>query len=664
MSTKKLVPVRPSGTKPIRQADKRARQKKLNSHLKVSEKIGKLLDNNQDKIFWISFGLTLLSGFLLFDVRVTISGDDSSYIVRAADFIQHFTFPSFQGPLYPIVLSPFVGIFGIRVVFLKLISLFLILGFTWFIYQAFKNRIPSLLLTSMLFLVSVNSYLLYYASQTYSEALFMFLQALTFFVFFNWFVDVKKEKKAIQIRRHIVLALCVLSLVLTRSIGVAAVFAIAGYFLFKGQWKNLLCFIISFVLVVLILETIKYFVWKTTDLNFTIQIQSLMDKDYYNPAMGRENFTGLLQRFASNSNHYISNYLYTILGLQNPDNSFAGYPAVTILTYIILLASVIFTFKKNNYLFFTSIYTIVFLFFTFLIANTYWGQYRFIIPYIPMILLILLASFYFVLNLKPLTGFKGLLSVLVVILFILSVNTSIPVMVAARQVGNKYSGLTPAWNHYCKISEWASVNLPKDALVACRKPSISFIYAKGKRFYGIMRIPARKGDSFVKNWQQKHLPYYLVAASSFQNHPVSNELYFTIKKSTVGIGYTNEELGIHNVKFCIMDFPDSIRTRTLEELSKSKIDVISNIEAQKFILNDTVSKISIVFPDSLLQMLVKAKVIYVLTANLHGYQTVEQFIGNIEFKYPKIRTKIMQIGEDNDDPAFIYKLNYDSYDLK
>ncbi|MDP4281877.1 MAG: hypothetical protein Q8867_06960, partial [Bacteroidota bacterium] len=337
---------------------------------------------------------------------------------------------------------------------------------------------------------------------------------------------------------------------------------------------------------------------------------------------------------------------------------FTGQPVVTVLTCAMLVASAIFSFRKNNYLFFTSLYTIVFLFSTFFIVNEYWGQYRFIIPCIPFAVLSLLTLFYFVLDMKQLAGIRWMFPVMICILFILSIKTLIPDIESARKIKNRYSGLTSDWEHYCRISEWAYSNLPKDALVACRKPSISFIYGHGKRFYGIMNVPSMSADSCLNNWQHNHLNYYLIQATSISNNPVSRDLYFAFKNSLVGYGFDNRELGTHDIKFYIMNFPDSIRARTLTELNRSGIEATSDYKVLKTILNEPGSKISIVYPDSLVLMLEKSKVTHILTANLQGYQTVERFMSYLEFKYPEIKTPVMQIGDNNDSPAFIYQLNY------
>ena len=659
---KKPVHPKPSGPKQVSNAGKRVDSKNRNQSLPLTEKIDKFLNLNMNRVFWISFGITILMGLLLFDIRVSLSGDDASYIIRADDFFQNFYFPGFQGPLYPIFLSPFVGIFGIRVIILKFISLLLMLGFIWFTYKAFYRRIPLMLLTAILFLTSVNSCILFYASQTYSEALFMFLQALTFLVFFTYFIDADKETSPVSIKRHFILASCVLALVLTRSIGLAAIFAISGYFIVKLQWKNLIRFIGSFALLMIVFELVKYLIWNYSGVTSTLQVQSLMAKDYYNPAMGKENLMGIIHRFFENSNQYISNYFYTIIGLNKPEDIFAHFPVVTVITYILLSGSVIIAFRKNNYLFFTGIYVLVFLVITFLIVNTYWGQDRFIIPYISLILLVLLAFFYFILELKPFTSFKALFPVFVSVLFLMTLYSAVEPIIAARQITNRYSNLTPDWKNYCRISEWASQNLPDEALVACRKPSISFIYGRGRHFYGIMNVPSYPGDSILLNWQKKQLHYSLITASSLKNGPVSKDLYYTFKKNVVGYGIDNE-LGVHNIKFYIMNFPDSVKSPTFAELNKSKIEVTSDFEDLKLMLNNPALKISIIYPDSLVKMLYKAKVTHVLTANLRNYATVERMMSYIEFKYPDIKSKIMQVGSDESDAAYIYKLNYDQCGL-
>ncbi|MFZ4707720.1 MAG: hypothetical protein ACOYMF_17090, partial [Bacteroidales bacterium] len=48
------------------------------------------LDQRLGWLIWVIMGITFLFSLLLFDSRVSLSGDDSFYIIRASDFIHSF----------------------------------------------------------------------------------------------------------------------------------------------------------------------------------------------------------------------------------------------------------------------------------------------------------------------------------------------------------------------------------------------------------------------------------------------------------------------------------------------------------------------------------------------------------------------------------------------
>ena len=70
--------------------------------------VDQFLTKRLNLIFYLSLGLAILFSILLFDVKVGPGGDDSAYIQRAFNFVHGFIFPGYQGPLYPMVLSPFI----------------------------------------------------------------------------------------------------------------------------------------------------------------------------------------------------------------------------------------------------------------------------------------------------------------------------------------------------------------------------------------------------------------------------------------------------------------------------------------------------------------------------------------------------------------------------
>ena len=76
----------------------------------------------------------------------------------------------------------------------------------------------------------------------------------------------------------------------------------------------------------------------------------------------------------------------------------------------------------------------------------------------------------------------------------------------------------------------------------------------------------------------------------------------------------------------------------------------------------------LIYPDSLLIPLIENKVTHVLTANLRRnsvqkdgmiINTVERYMAYIQDKYPDFMTPVQKIGSDDDEPAVIYKLNYE-----
>ena len=47
------------------------------------DSIDSFFDKHLSKFFWLSFIIAVILGYLLFDSRVSLTGDDSEYIIRA-----------------------------------------------------------------------------------------------------------------------------------------------------------------------------------------------------------------------------------------------------------------------------------------------------------------------------------------------------------------------------------------------------------------------------------------------------------------------------------------------------------------------------------------------------------------------------------------------------
>ncbi|MCX6247330.1 MAG: hypothetical protein NTW10_06330 [Bacteroidetes bacterium] len=637
--------------------------------LSLFEKINQFLSEHARAIFWIILSLALIVGFLLFDIRFSLSGDDSSYVARAYNFIHHFRSPEFQGPLYPIVLGPFVGLFGLSAIPLKILSLLFLLGSFFFLYKAFNERIPSLLLMALLVLLAINSSILYYGSQTYSEALFMFIQSLTVYLFFKGFIDKEEDKSLVAVwKNQWPLIVCLLCLWLTRFIGFSATLAVGLFFIYRKQWKNLLVLSAAFLSLLILYQGYLLLFSPGSQILFSDLFRDLLSKDYYHPAMGRETAMGFINRFSANTNFYLSGSFYSLLGLSDPAKLVRPDWIVTALTLLAMILAMILLFKRNRYIFFIGVYTLITLFVIFFVAHTLWMQSRFIIPYMSLILLLLLSCIYYALENKGWTRFQLLFPVIILILAGFSLNITAGQVSDARRINSKYYGLTPDWENYCKLSEWTRANLPKNAVVACRKPTISFMFSNGKDFFGISRIPLVSGDSLVRDWKRKNPHYYLLAVSGLDKKSLSANFSREFKRSILGYGMLVKD-GNYTVRFLVLNFSEQSRNPMLDELRRLNISISDKADTLKSWLKVKSGEIFLVYPDSALQILRKAHVTHIMTDNIRSLSSqkndqrklpmLERFINFIEAKYPGIRTKIMQTGENDNEPSCLYRINYE-----
>lgn len=622
------------------------------------------LDERLGWLIWAILGITILFSLLLFDSRVSLSGDDSFYIIRASDFIHSFKYPSFQGPLYPMVLSVFVAIFGISLVPLKVLSLFFIMGFMYLFFIAFRSRIPSSLLVISLLAMSINSFILYYASQTYNEAFYLLMQIVLISVFFRGFIDNELATSFKQdLKRHFILAVSLLALALTKNVGYSAVIAVLGYFVLRGQWKNVLYSVAAFGIVMIVFQGLKYMLWSDGGLQFSNQGSSLMNKDYYNPQAGKEDFAGFITRLIDNSNLYLSKHFMSMIGFRKIVPVMTVNSMVTILIYLLSISSLVITFKKNKYIFFTGLMAGTFLLISFLILQTKWDQNRLIIPVLPLLVLIIFSLFYYVSSIKKYKLLQVAVPVLALLILFQSLGVTAGAIKENQKVSGKYGGLTPDWKNYLKASEWAAANLPPQAIVACRKPSISFVYGKGRNFYGIMQLPSYSTDVFARNWAKNDSAYMLFNYADFSGKQLSPQLFTLLKENMEAMLFVGDTV------FLAEKVNADKRGIFHQEVKSAGLNYISSVGTLKSLMNEG-KIVKLYYPDSLLSQLQKAGVTHILTANLRrnstqkdGFiiNTVERYMAFIQEKYPMIFTKVSQVGEDNNEPATIVKIEYEKY---
>jgi hypothetical protein len=189
-------------------------------------------------------------------------------------------------------------------------------------------------------------------------------------------------------------------------------------------------------------------------------------------------------------------------------------------------------------------------------------------------------------------------------------------------------------------------------LVACRKPSISSVYAKGKKFHGIYSVVSGNVNAFCERWKADSLAYSLLSVEG-----MSDQSYRAI------LGHCEARLVIGETSYFAI--PDRM---FLQQLSAhfENLKIISSPRDFSAIVNETAGlQKAIYYPDSLLAPLRRANVTHLLTANLRlnpnlksgqTINTVERVFTFIQEKYPAIFNRLVQIGAPDDEPAEIYQI--------
>jgi hypothetical protein len=229
--------------------------------------------------------------------------------------------------------------------------------------------------------------------------------------------------------------------------------------------------------------------------------------------------------------------------------------------------------------------------------------------------------------------------------------------------GNLYYGFTPDWQNFLKMSEWVGKNLPDSTVVVSRKPSMSFIYSKGKEFYPMYRFPTEDADTLIARLEKRTGPLIAIKQNELfeKNIPFAQQL--VTKPSMVAI--VNQENDVYTLHRVIDETRPLLETFVRQyRLSSIAADSLVRLMRQN---NKPYYGIS---PDTLLNNLRKNKVEYAIAANLRAnpsakteriINTVQRYLYIIEIKYPGIFSLQHQIGDNNSEPALLYRINYAMY---
>ncbi len=534
---------------PAKKAQPTAKKTSSVSKQGTFDKLNAWLEERDKKVFYVLLFLSTLFTLLLFDSKVSLGGDDSSYIERAWSLIHEGKFPYFQGPGYPVMLSVFMRMFGLNEVALKFLSVLSQFGFVWITYLTFRKRVPYIVLFALIAFISFNNFIQYYASQTYTETFFLLVQSVCLYITFNIIDNINKQSKLVEgfkqnYKNWLLFGLMFLILTISKSIAFVTLAGVVFYFLLNKNYKEILYVLAAYLLFRITYQLITTAIYGANESN---QLELMLRKDLYKPEGGHEDFSGMIDRFFNNFNTYVSWHVYRILNLRMlsslevlDSDTIKTLPALSFLSTLVLGITTFFSYKRNKFIFFSSIYVIC------LVGGIFFGvqannmQSRLIIIAMPFLFLVLFYGIYDFAKRNNSLQFIFLAFsavMLVVCIGKSSINAKQNFVALKKNLGgDMYYGYTPDWENFLKLSKYCADSLPKDAQVVSRKPNMSFIYGNGKKFVGQYIVTSENADTVLMVWKKENVQYVLMPALRQNPKKNNGRIINTIQRMLSPIG--------------------------------------------------------------------------------------------------------------------------------
>ncbi len=492
---------------------------------------------NHKVLSFSAFALAILTALLHFTPDVSYGGDDSSYIQYSFNFIKGTAFPSYQGPLYPIILAPFIALFGVNLVVLKLVSVLFSAGAVFIIFKLMAKLANYTIATLVSFAMAANYMIANYAGTTYSEPFFTFLQALFLFLLFNYLERYRKETPGSKTIWKPLLWISLVSFAMfqTRTVsGVALIFTLI-VFLFEKQYLSSLLFAGYTGIQYLLLGLYKKLIWGTTASGFKSQLDGLLLKNFYKPAEGNEDFAGMIKRFWVNSELYLSKHLGRLSGFRSYD-SLERSTMATLVIYLLVVVGAILIWRKNKNMRYLLLYLAGMAGASFVMLQTTWDQERIIMIYFPLIIAFFLSTFYLVFQHSKTKTLQPVFVVVVMALFLSITVQSLkkiePDSFSSKFNSGTFASYSPDWQNYMLASKWAAQNLPDSAVVICRKPQMSWVASGGKDFFkGIYRLESSNPDSMVAFFKEMKATHVIMANLRLNPRKKTERTITTIRNS-------------------------------------------------------------------------------------------------------------------------------------
>ena len=462
---------------------------------------------------------TLFLGIWTFDPKLSLSGDNTEFIILARSLAQgeglvHINSPDPQPATkypfgLPLLLAPLAWFFPGDWVPMKAWVLVIFSLGMGILYQLVKERAGALpaLATVALSLTVGKSYLthgpddivygpllLHYAHQVMSEAPY-----LTFSLLALWLIERGVGREGVRDNWWLIAGfVCTMWAYYIRTVGIALVAAVLAYLLLRRDFRRGLMFAVA-----------AFTCWLPWTLRNravggdSVYIKQLFMVNPYHPDRGLLDFGGFVERFFAHVQLYLTRELPNTLVPYFTGAETLLHPAALLLVGLAVAATTLCVKRGENLL--LLLYAG---FFIGVVLLWPWPGDRFLMPIVPILIFL---AVWVVLWVRDRVAVHNAGAGRFLVWGILLVFFSATLGGVKRLADYSEADYPPQWSRYYQAGQWLKTHTPEDAIVLCRKGYWMSVVS-GRRCIG---FPFKEPPIVLEHMEREAVDYVVLESLGF-----------------------------------------------------------------------------------------------------------------------------------------------------
>lgn len=446
---------------------------------------------------------------MIFDAKLDLNGDNAHYLTLAKNISEGSGYsnvtPNGTVPAshFPPGYSAFLSLFmlvGIRsLVFFKVLNGILffasLMGIYYLLWKITDNRVLAFVCTG---LAIFSPHTLQFSSMVMSEMLFLFCSVVSFYAFYRYSILEKEAPRLHLLSWLLVVIIFTAYAYYVRAAGLALIFAVVIFFLFRKQWLRGVA-VLGGILLLLLPWWIR---------NHSLGIESryfgtMMTVNPWRPEKGSISSVGeFIRKMIANFDETVIKGFRDIIFPFIPVNYDVSSTFFQIVAGLLILGIVLYgawNLKPLRWLFIAYLVGQIGLFMLWHGGN----ENRYVIPVAPFIIVCFYTGVYYLVAGKVKSGTKTALNMPYLFLVMLFALWS-PVQAVSVKAKKPYP---PAFANYFTIAVEMQKQLPKN-IVCCRKPEFFTYFAPD--LYAINYKYSTETREVIRDLIEKNVDYVVL----------------------------------------------------------------------------------------------------------------------------------------------------------